>query len=83
MLNFAKLEVAHVRYSITAVPIRESISARDALIAPQVTTKQLCYETAEIDPSLHADGDEEQLQQILLNCSRTPSSSRNRADASR
>ena len=67
VLNFAKLEAAHVRYSIRAVPIRDSISALDALIAPQVTTKQLRYETTEIDPSLHADGDEEKIQQILLN----------------
>jgi len=56
-----------VRYSIKAVPIRDSISALDALIAPQVTTKQLRYETTEIDPSLYADGDEEKIQQILLN----------------
>jgi len=67
VLNFAKLEAAHVRYSIKAVPIRDSISALDALIAPQVTTKQLRYETTEIDPSLYADGDEEKIQQILLN----------------
>jgi signal transduction histidine kinase len=67
VLNFAKLEAAHVRYSIRAVSIRDSIAALDALIAPQVAIKRLLYETSEIDPSLYAQGDEEKIQQILLN----------------
>ena len=67
VLNFAKLEAAHVSYAIEPVCIRDAVLALEALIAPQVEAKQLCYETMEIDPAVFAQGDTEKIQQILLN----------------
>jgi PAS domain S-box-containing protein len=67
VLNFAKLEAAHVSYDIKPVRIRDAVLALETLIAPQVAAKQLHYETLEIDPNLFAQGDAEKIQQILLN----------------
>ena len=67
VLNFAKLEAAHVRYEIEPVSVRKAVSALEALIAPQMAAKQLTYVPGEIDPRLFALGDDEKIQQILLN----------------
>jgi PAS domain S-box-containing protein len=67
VLNFAKLEAAHVSYDIKPVRIRDAVLALETLIAPQVAAKQLHYETMEIDPNVFAHGDAEKIQQILLN----------------
>jgi PAS domain S-box-containing protein len=67
VLNFAKLEAAHVSYAIEPVCIRDAVLALESLIAPQVGAKQLHYETLEIDPAVFALGDAEKIQQILLN----------------
>ena len=67
VLNFAKLEAAHVRYDIKPVSVLKAVSALEALIAPQMDAKQLTYVPGEIDPLLHVLGDEEKIQQILLN----------------
>jgi len=67
VLNFAKLEAAHVRYEIKPVSVLKAVSALEALIAPQMAAKELTYVPGEIDPALFALGDEEKIQQILLN----------------
>ena len=67
VLNFAKLEATHVRYEIKPVSVSQAVSALEALIAPQLTAKQLTYVPGEIDEALFALGDEEKIQQILLN----------------
>jgi len=67
VLNFAKLEAAHVRYEITSVSVRKVVCALEAMIAPQMAAKELVYVPGEIDPGLLALGDEEKIQQILLN----------------
>jgi signal transduction histidine kinase len=67
VLNFAKLEAAHVLYDITRVSLRETIASLDALIAPQLANKKLRYESGHIDASLFASGDREKILQILLN----------------
>ncbi|MBK5187419.1 MAG: PAS domain-containing protein [Gemmatimonadaceae bacterium] len=67
VLNFAKLEAAHVSYDIKPVAVHETVSSLEALIAPQVARKHLRYEPAQIDSAIHAWGDAEKIQQILLN----------------
>jgi PAS domain S-box-containing protein len=67
VLNFAKLEAAHVRYDIKPVSVCTAVSALEALIAPQMSAKELTYVPGDIDPELFALGDEEKIQQILLN----------------
>jgi len=67
VLNFAKLEAAHVHFEIGPVRVRDAVLALETMIAPQVAAKQLHYTTKEIDPSLYASGDSEKVQQILLN----------------
>ena len=67
VLNFAKLEATHVRYEIKPVNVNAAVSALEALIAPQMTAKELTYVPGEIDEELFALGDEEKIQQILLN----------------
>jgi len=82
VLNFAKLEAAHVRYEITSVSVRKVVCALEAMIAPQMAAKELVYVPGEIDPGLLALGDEEKIQQILLNLLSNAVSSRGRAAAS-
>ncbi len=67
VLNFAKLEAAHVHFDIKSVRIRDVISALETMIAPQMAAKQLRYATMAMDPELYAQGDPEKIQQILLN----------------
>jgi PAS domain S-box-containing protein len=67
VLNFAKLEAAHVRYEIKPVSVRKAVSALEPLIAPQMSAKSLTYVPGEIDDGLFALADEEKVQQILLN----------------
>jgi PAS domain S-box-containing protein len=67
VLNFAKLEAAHIRFDIQPMPVRDAVLALEALIAPQLAAKSLRYECGEADPALLAMADSEKVQQILLN----------------
>jgi signal transduction histidine kinase len=67
VLNFAKLDAGQVQYQIDDVALNEALTTSEALVAPQLHSKELTYlfEQCEGDPIVHAD--REKLQQIVLN----------------
>ncbi|MDR0786332.1 MAG: PAS domain-containing protein [Gemmatimonadota bacterium] len=67
VLHFAKLEAGHINLKITPVPIGEIIRDLDVVIEPQMRTKGLryTYRLCTGDPSVL--GDQERIEQILLN----------------
>ena len=67
VLNYARIESGNVRYALGAVVMDDLLRSADALVAPQMSTKELEYEYAGCDRSIVAHADPERLQQILLN----------------
>ncbi|HEX6966633.1 MAG TPA: GAF domain-containing sensor histidine kinase [Gemmatimonadaceae bacterium] len=67
VLNFAKLEAGHVGFTLTDVPMDDTLVALEALIAPQVRAKALRYRYEPCDRTIRARADREKLQQIMLN----------------
>src|SRR5687768_4897012 len=67
VLNYARIESGNVRYALGAVVMDDLLRSADALVAPQMSTKELEYEYAGCDRSVVAHADPERLQQILLN----------------
>ena len=68
VLNFAKLDAGRVELDIAAVPLASVLEGLDALVAPQMTQKQLAYAVAidaEAEAAVRADA--EKLRQVLLN----------------
>jgi PAS domain S-box-containing protein len=67
VLNFAKIDSGHLRYDIRAVRLDELLVGVEALIAPQLRSKQLRYHYEPVDPEVLVRVDGEKLEQIILN----------------
>jgi signal transduction histidine kinase len=67
VLNFAKLDAGQVQYRMTNVPLAEALAGVEALVAPQLQTKQLEYLFEACDPSIVVRADRDKLQQVILN----------------
>ena len=67
VLNFAKLEIGRVNFDLTDVPVNETLSGLEQLIAPQLLAKSMRYEYQRCDPNLTVRADQEKVQQIVLN----------------
>ena len=67
VLNYAKLETGTVQYEVRDVPLRETVSAAESLVAPQARAKGLALSVAECSPDLAVRADREKLRQILVN----------------
>ena len=67
ILNLARIEAGRVEYRIEAVPVAETLSDLDPMIAPQIEAKGMTYAVDVADPALAAEADREKVQQVLLN----------------
>ena len=67
ILNFAKLEAGRVQFDPIDVLLADTLAQLEALVAPQLEQKQLCYEYKCADSGYTAYTDPDRLQQILLN----------------
>jgi signal transduction histidine kinase len=67
VLNYSRIEAGAVRYTMGDVNVDEVLCTCEALVAPQVRAKKLEFRYAGCDPALAVKGDEEKLQQIVLN----------------
>jgi len=67
VLNYARIESGSVRYALGAVVMDDVLRSADALVAPQMSAKELQYEYRGCDRSVIARADPERVQQILLN----------------
>jgi len=67
VLNYARIESGNVHYSLGAVVMDDVLRSADALVAPQMSAKELQYEYRGCDRSVIARADPERVQQILLN----------------
>lgn len=67
VLNFAKLEAGRVKFEISDVPLSETLSEVDDLIAPQVGAKGLQYGSRGCASQLRVRADREKIRQVLLN----------------
>lgn len=67
VLNFARIDAGQVRYTMSHVPLDETLSGLEALIAPQLRAKRMTFSYTPIgaDATVYADGDK--LQQIVIN----------------
>jgi PAS domain S-box-containing protein len=67
VLDFAKIETASVHYEIEPVPVKGSLAAAEALIAPQAQARGIELVPATCPARLAALADAEKLRQILVN----------------
>jgi signal transduction histidine kinase len=67
VLNYARVEGGHVHYDIADVVMDEVLATCEALIAPQARAKNVALTFSGCDAQLHARGDGEKVQQIILN----------------
>jgi PAS domain S-box-containing protein len=67
VLNFAKIEAGHVQYEIDDVPVNEMLASLEALVEPQLRSKNLRYIFVPGDPAVMARADRERAEQIVLN----------------
>ncbi|MFL5575879.1 MAG: sensor histidine kinase [Gemmatimonadaceae bacterium] len=67
VLNYARLETGNVRFDVTEVLMEEALATCEALVAPQARARQLRLAVAPCPSELAVRGDQEKLQQILLN----------------
>ena len=67
VLNFARIDAGHVELELEDVPVHETLSALETLIAPQVHGKRITYVYEPCDPGVHARADLEKVRQILIN----------------
>ena len=67
ILNFARLEAGHVSFASERVGIQELVADLEAMIAPQLRSKNLRFEFAGCDSGLAAHADRDKVRQILLN----------------
>jgi signal transduction histidine kinase len=67
VLNYSRIEAGAVRYDIRRIPVNEVLCTCEALVAPQVRTRQLTLHYLGCDPALAVRADGEKLQQIVLN----------------
>ncbi len=67
VLNYSRIEAGAVRYDLRHIRVDEVLCTCEALVAPQVRTRQLTLEYQGCDPELTVRADGEKLQQIVLN----------------
>jgi PAS domain S-box-containing protein len=67
VLNFAKLEAGRIHFTMSEVPLRETLAEVDDLTAPQVGAKGLSYENKGCATDIVLRADREKLRQIVLN----------------
>ncbi len=67
VLNYSRLEAGAVYYSLQDVALDEVLGSCEALIAPQVSAKQLKFRYDACASSLRVRADGDKLQQIVLN----------------
>ncbi|MBA2685854.1 MAG: GAF domain-containing protein [Gemmatimonadaceae bacterium] len=67
ILNFAKVDAGVIEYEVERVSIAEVMSTCEALIVPQLRSKELAFNLIGCDADLLAMCDREKTQQILLN----------------
>lgn len=67
VLNYARLETGNVHYDVTDVDVDELLATCEALVSPQARAKRIVLHVPACPPGLTVRGDEEKIQQILLN----------------
>ena len=67
ILNFARLEAAQVKFACERVPLGPLLSDIEALVAPQLSAKQLSFHVGECDESIAARADSDKVRQIVIN----------------
>jgi signal transduction histidine kinase len=67
VLNYARVEAGAVHYAVEEVQVEEAIATCEALVMPQLRSRNLTLEREPCDPALHVRADAEKLQQIFLN----------------
>ena len=67
VLNYARVEAGAVHYALADVQVEEALSACEALVAPQLRSRDLALDRQPCDAKLIVRADPEKLQQILLN----------------
>jgi PAS domain S-box-containing protein len=67
VLNYARVETGTVHYSMSDVPLDDTIATAEALVAPQVRARGLTLDFAGCDRTLTVRADAEKLRQVLLN----------------
>ena len=67
VLNFAKLEAGHIRYSIEDVRLAETLGEIEDFVAPQLRDRRLTYRLHPFDARVTVRADADKLQQILIN----------------
>lgn len=67
VLNYARLETGKVRYDVADVLVDELLATCEALVAPQARAKRLRLIVPSCPASLTFRGDQEKVQQIILN----------------
>ncbi|HEX6598320.1 MAG TPA: PAS domain-containing protein [Gemmatimonadaceae bacterium] len=67
VLNYARVEAGAVHYATKEVNLEEALAACEALVVPQLRSRNLTLHREPCEPTLHVIADEEKLQQILLN----------------
>jgi PAS domain S-box-containing protein len=67
VLNFARIEAGQLQFDFHDVPIQVTLSALEALVAPQLRAKELQFECAPSPAAYVAFADGEKIRQILVN----------------
>jgi signal transduction histidine kinase len=67
VLNFAKIDAGHIDIELGPIPVHETLTALEALVAPQVRNKRIVYRYEPCPDDLIVEADPEKLRQILLN----------------
>jgi signal transduction histidine kinase len=67
VLNYARVEAGAVHYALADVQVENALAACEALVMPQLRSRNLTLEREACDAGLRVNADAEKLQQILLN----------------
>jgi len=67
VLNFAKLDVGKVQYTLRDIPVTDVFTALEPLIGPLMRTHELSFSEVAPDPTVTVRADADKLQQVLLN----------------
>ena len=67
ILDYAKLEVGEVRFTLTDVPVASVLASAQALVAPQLAARGLTLEVLPASRLLSAFADADKVRRILVN----------------
>jgi PAS domain S-box-containing protein len=67
ILNFSRIEAGQLTYELAPVPLHEVVDSVSMMVAPQVQSKGLHFETTGCPPDVVAWADRAKVEQILLN----------------